>query len=85
MWIIEATDDLDDAGIHHKNAFYVLLKEWLQGRDYMCTLLTKQKYNEILQFCLDLINGADPRSLFIAGNKQAYKWVAKYNAVVFSC
>jgi hypothetical protein len=85
MWIIEATDDLDDAGIHHKNAFYVLLKELLQGRNYTCTRLTKQKYNEILQFCLDLINGADPRSLFIAGNKQAYKWVAKYNAVVFSC
>jgi hypothetical protein len=45
-------------------------------------LLTKWKYNEILQFCLDLIAGADPQSLFIAGNKQAYKWAAKYDAIV---
>jgi hypothetical protein len=70
VWVIEPTDDLDESGIRHKHAFYVLLNEWFQGRDYMCTLLTKQKHNEILQFCLDLIDGADARSLFIAGNKQ---------------
>jgi hypothetical protein len=80
--MIEGTDILDDAGICHKNAFYVLLKKWFCGRDYTCTLLTKQKYEEILKFCLDLINGADCRSLYIAGNKQAYKWAAKYNAIV---
>jgi hypothetical protein len=62
---------LDDAGIHYKNAFFALLKEWFQGRDYTCTLLTKRKYDKILQFCLNLINGADPGTLFIAGNKQA--------------
>jgi hypothetical protein len=82
IWIIEGTDNLDDAGIHHKNAFYGLLKEWFCGRDYTCTLLTKRKYDEILKFCLDLINGADCCSLYIAGNKQAYKWAAKYNAIV---
>jgi hypothetical protein len=81
VWIVEATDDLDESGHRHKHVFYVLLNEWFQGRDYTCTLLTKQKYNEILQFCLDLIDGADPWSLFIAGNKQAYKWVAKYDAI----
>ncbi len=81
IWIIEATDDLDEAGICHKN-FYGLLKEWFQGRDYTCTLLTKQKYYEILQFCLDLMNGAHHWSLLIAGNKQAYKWAAKYDAIV---
>ena len=81
VWVIEPTDDLDESGLRHKHAFYVLLNEWFQGRDYTCTLLTKQKHNE-LQFCLDLINGADARSLFIAGNKQAYKWAAKYDAIV---
>jgi hypothetical protein len=40
--IIKGTDNLDDAGICHKNAFYVLLKEWFRGRDYTCTLLTKR-------------------------------------------
>ena len=82
IWIIEAPEDLDEAGVRHMNAFYVLLKEWFQEKDYTCTLFTKQKYNEILKFCLATINGADPRSLFIAGNKQAYKWVAKYDAIV---
>jgi hypothetical protein len=52
------------------------------GRDYTCILLTKRKYNEILKFCLDLMNGAHPQSLYIAGNKQAYKWAAKYDALV---
>ena len=82
IWIIEATDDLDEAGVRHKNKFYELLKEWFQGRDYTCILLMKRKYNEILQFCLNLKSGALPRSLYIAGNKQAYKWAAKYDAVL---
>ena len=84
IWIIDATDGLDEDSVCHKNALYVLLKvnEWFHGRDYMCTLLTKQVYNEILQFYLNLMNGADPWSLFIAVNKQAYKWAAKYDAIV---
>ncbi len=82
IWIIEGTDNLDDAGIHHKNAFCALLKEWFCGRDYTCTLLTKWKYDKILKFCLDLINGSDCCSLYITGNKQAYKWAAKYDAIV---
>jgi hypothetical protein len=82
IWIIEAPEDLDEAGVRHMNAFYVLLKEWFQEKDYTCTLFTKQKYNEILKFCLATINGADPRSLFIAGSKQTYEWVAKYDAIV---
>ncbi len=81
-WIIEGTDNLDDSGICHKNAFCVLLKKWFCGRDYTCTLLTKQKYEEILKFCLDLIDGADYCTLYIAGNKQAYKWAANYDAFV---
>jgi hypothetical protein len=82
-WIIEGTDNLDDAGIRRKNAFYALLKEWFRGRDYTCTLLTKRKYEEmILKFCLELINGANCCTLYIAGNKQAYKWVVKYDAIV---
>jgi hypothetical protein len=59
VWVVEPTDDLDESGHRHKHAFYVLLNEWFQGRDYTCVLLTKQKHNEILQFCLALINGAD--------------------------
>ena len=39
-------------------------------------------HNEILQFCLNLKSGALPWSLYIAGNKQAYKWAAKYDAVL---
>ena len=49
IWIIEDTDNLNDASIRHKNAFYALLKEWFLGRDYTCTFLTKQKY-KILKF-----------------------------------
>ena len=81
-WVIEPMDNLDESGHRHKHAFYLLLNEWFHGRDYTCILRTKQKHNEILQFCLDLIDGADARSLFIAGNKQAYKWAAKYDATV---
>ncbi len=42
----------------------------------------KTEYEVILKFCLDLINGANCRTLYIAGNKQAYKWAAKYEAIV---
>ncbi len=75
---------MDEAGVPHKNKFYELLKEWFQGRGYRyrCILLMKRKYNEILQFCLNLKSGALPRSLYNAGNKQAYKWAAKYDAVL---
>jgi hypothetical protein len=81
IWIIEGRDELDDAGICHKNAFYVPVKEWYTKRDYTCTLPRKQRYNKIVQFCLNLINGADFWALFLVGNKQAYKWQAKYHAV----
>ena len=33
IWIVEGTDDLDESGVCHKNAFYVLLNEWFKGRD----------------------------------------------------
>ena len=39
IWIVEGTDDLDESGVRHKNAFYVLLNEWFKGRDYTCTNL----------------------------------------------
>ena len=82
-WDIEVTDELDASGVRHKNAFYALLRGWLRSRDYKkCILLTKRKHDEILRFCLDIICGVDIRSLFLAGNKQAYKWTSKYNAIV---
>jgi hypothetical protein len=81
-WDIEVTEELDASGIRHKNAFYKLLRDWFGSRDYTCILLTKRKHDEILRFCLDLISGADIRSLYLAGNKQAYKWMAKYDAIV---
>ena len=33
IWIVEGTDDLDESGVRHQNAFYVLLNEWFKGRD----------------------------------------------------
>jgi hypothetical protein len=33
IWIIEGTDDLDDANICHQNAICARLKEWFCGRD----------------------------------------------------
>jgi len=70
FWIVEDTNDLDESGVCHKNAFYVLLNEWFRGRDYTCTLLTKWKYTEILQFCLDLMEGADPRLCLLLGTSK---------------
>ena len=42
IWKIEGTVNLDDAGICHKNAFYALLKEWFQRRDYTCTCISNK-------------------------------------------
>ena len=81
-WDIEVTEELDASGIRHKNEFYKLLRRWFRSREYTCILLTKRKHNEILRFCLDIISGADIRSLYLDGNKQAYKWMAKYDAIV---
>ena len=81
-WDVEVTVELDDAGIRHLNAFYALMREWFGSRDYTCILLTRKKHDEILRFCLDVINGAEVRSLFLSGNKQAYKWAAKYDGIL---
>ncbi len=81
-WDIEVTVELDATGIRHQNAFYALLRDWFGSRDYTCILLTKKKHDEILRFCLDIINGAEVWSLFLAGNKQAYKWSSKYDGIL---
>ncbi len=81
-WDMKVTVELDASGIRHKNAFFALLRDWFGSRDYTCILLTKRKNNEILQFCLDVINGAEVWSLFLAGNKQAYMWSSKYDGIL---
>ena len=81
-WAIEVTEELDASGVRHKDAFYALLRAWFGSRDYTCILLTKRKHDEILRFCLDVISGVNIRSAFLAGNKQAYKWASKYDAIV---
>ncbi len=80
-WVIEGADELDEEKLCHMNAFYVILKEWYIQKNYTCVLFTKAKHQKILNYCLDLIDGADCREQYLQGNKQAYKLQDKYDAV----
>jgi hypothetical protein len=63
------------------NEFYVILKEWYIQKNYTCVLFTKAKHQKILNYCLDLIDGADCQEQYLQGNEQVYKWQDNYDAV----
>jgi hypothetical protein len=80
-WVIEGADELDEEKLRHMNVFYVIFKERYIQKNYTCVLFTKAKHQKILNYCLDLIDGADCQEQYLQGNKQAYKWQDKYDAV----
>jgi hypothetical protein len=57
-WIVKGCEHLNQEGHCHNNAFYTLLKHYLDY-DYTTILLTKAKYDKIHQFCIDLADGSD--------------------------
>jgi hypothetical protein len=78
MWYLEGVDDLvDEDGACHKNAFYIILKQMHQFWDYTTVLLTKKKYNQICQFCMDLQDGIDAQAKVLQQNLHTYLWEKK--------
>jgi hypothetical protein len=81
-WTVEGVEDLNEEGHCHKNAFYTLLKNFFESRDYTTILLAKAKYDKIRQFCIDLVDGSDALTKMLEGNSQAYEWEKKYDVVM---
>ena len=46
-WIMVGVEELDEGKIRHMNAFYALLKKWMQGKEYTSQLMTKEDYNAL--------------------------------------
>jgi hypothetical protein len=82
MWYLEGVDDLDEDGACHKNAFYIILKQMHQSLDYTTVLLTKRKYNQICQFCMDLQDGVDAQAKALQQNLHTYLWEKKYALLI---
>ncbi len=79
---IEGVADLNDKGLHHMTAFYVILKQLMAKKEVLSSLFLKKKYDIITNFCVDLMNGDDCRTKFLDGYKQASKWANRYDTVV---
>jgi hypothetical protein len=84
-WIIEGVEELDEEKIRHMNAFYALLKIWLQGKEYTSKLVTKEDYDARVNFLLCVNEGnIDCRKDYLTGNLNAYKWLRRYHVYKYA-
>ena len=52
--------------------------KWYKSKNYTSTVLTKEHYHMICEFCEQIIDGVDCADLVCKGYIQAYKWAKKY-------
>ena len=84
-WIIEGVEELDEGKIRHMNAFYALLKKWMQGKEYTSKLMTKEDYNARVNFIIRVKEGGiDCREGWLTGNLSAYKWLQRYHVYKYA-
>ena len=84
-WIIEGVEELDEGKIRHMNAFYALLKKWMQGKEYTSQLMTKEDYNARVNFIIRVKEGGiDCREGWLTGNLSAYKWLQRYHVYKYA-
>ena len=84
-WIIEGVEELDEGKIRHMNAFYALLKKWMQGKEYTSQLMTKEDYNARVNFIIRVKEGGiDCREGWLTGNLSAYKWLQRYHSYKYA-
>ncbi len=79
----EFSGEPDDATTRHMAAFRTVFETWLESKNYTSTLMTKDKYNKLCDFCERIITASvDCAELVREGFTQAYKWEKKFD--VFS-
>jgi hypothetical protein len=80
-WIIEGAEEMvGDERKRHMNAFYTLIKKWMQGKEYTSQIINKEGYNEWVNFLLRVREGnIDCREGYLTGYVNAYKWLKKYH------
>ena len=84
-WIIEGVEELDEEQIRHMNAFYALLKKWFLDKEYTSKLITKEDYNERVNFLRRVKEGdIDCRECYLTGNVNAYKWIRRYHVFQYT-
>ena len=67
------------------NAFYALLKKWMQGKEYTSQLMTKEDYNARVNFIIRVKEGGiDCREGWLTGNLSAYKWLQRYHVYKYA-
>ena len=84
-WIIEGVAELEEEQIRHMNAFYALLKKWFREKEYTSKLITKEDYNERVNFLQRVKEGdIDCRECYLTGNVNAYKWIRRYHVFKYT-
>ena len=71
--------ELDDAISRHMIAFRTVFCTWFKNKNYTSTLITKDRYNKLCDFCERITARVDCADLVREGYTQAYKWEKKYD------
>ena len=77
----EYVGEVDSATSCHMDAFRSALLRWYKSKNYTTTLMTKEKYNRLCDFCSQINDGVDCVDLRRKGYTQAYKWEKKFDMI----
>ena len=55
----EVEGEMDEAASHHMVTFHTNLLGWYKSKNYISTILTKEHYYRIYEFCEKIIDGVD--------------------------
>ena len=75
----EFSGDLDSAISRHMIAFRTVFCTWFKNKNYTSTLITRDRYNKLCDFCERITARVDCADLVREGYTQAYKWEKKYD------
>ncbi len=75
----EVDGEMDSAATRHMVAFRTVFLRWYQSKNLKSTILTKEHYDRICDFCEQITDGVYFADLVCKGYIQAYKWAKKYD------
>jgi hypothetical protein len=64
----EVDGEMDSASTRHMVAFRTVFLRWYKSKNFHSTVLTKEKYDRICEFCEQITDGVDCADLVREGN-----------------
>ena len=74
----EVEGEMDAAASRHMISFRTVFLRWYKSKNYTSTVLTKEQYRRLCEFCEQITDGVDCEDLVRRGYIQVYKWAKKY-------